>query len=93
MLVLVFLLLFSFSSLGLAVRPEVLEKNVRFVNATVGGQYSELAVVQMEFDQDLYLAGESFLCGRAEQDCPPVACVPCDWSSQQVQFSSSSWVL
>eukprot|EP00008_Paramoeba_atlantica_P010747 CAMPEP_0201480978 /NCGR_PEP_ID=MMETSP0151_2-20130828/5324_1 /ASSEMBLY_ACC=CAM_ASM_000257 /TAXON_ID=200890 /ORGANISM="Paramoeba atlantica, Strain 621/1 / CCAP 1560/9" /LENGTH=1727 /DNA_ID=CAMNT_0047862983 /DNA_START=164 /DNA_END=5347 /DNA_ORIENTATION=+ len=42
-----------------------------------------MGVFQMEFDQDLYFSGETFLCGEAEKECPPLDCVPCDWSSQQ----------
>ena len=82
--VLLVFVLFSLFVGSLTIRPKLLDQKVRFVNATTGGEYSELVVLQMEFDQDLYLARESFLCGRAEQECPPSDCIPCDWSSQQV---------
>ena len=70
-----------------AVPPQLVDKKLWFVNETVLNVDSELAVFQMEFDQDLYLSGETFLCGEAEKVCPTPDCIPCDWSSQQVFFS------
>ena len=70
-------------------RPQLVDKRLWFVNRTVLNFEYEVAVAQMEFDQDMYLTGggESFLCGLAEETCPKRDCVPCDWSSQQVFFS------
>ena len=82
------LLFFSSFVVGcFAVRPELVDKKMWFVNDTILNVDYEMAVLEMEFDQDLYLSGETFLCGRAEQDCPVTSCTPCDWSSQQVFFN------
>ena len=56
------------------------------VNQTILGEEFEMGVFQMEFDQDLYLSGQNFLCGEAEKACPTSDCLPCDWSSQEVSF-------
>ena len=71
-----------------ATRPQLVDQKLWFINRTVLNFDYEVAVVQMEFDQDMYLTGggESFLCGLAEEPCPERDCVPCDWSSQQVFF-------
>ena len=79
---------FVFFWVGLTVRPELVDQKMWFVNQTVLNEELGVAVVQMEFDQDLYLSGEPFLCGRAEEPCPTIDCIPCDWSSQQVLFFS-----
>ena len=81
------LLFFSFFFGGaFAIRPQLVNQQLWFMNQTVLNEEFRMAVVQMEFDQDLYLSGENFLCGRSEEDCPTTDCIPCDWSSQQVQF-------
>ena len=74
-------------------RPQLVDKRLWFVNRTVLNFEYEVAVAQMEFDQDMYLTGggESFLCGLAEEACPERDCVPCDWSSQQVFFPELSF--
>ena len=53
-----------------AVPPQLVDQKLWFVNETVLNVDFELAVFQMEFDQDLYLSGETFLCGEAEKICP-----------------------
>ena len=80
-----FLLFFSFVVGTFGSPPQLVDKKLWFVNQTLLNVEYEVGVVQMEFDQDLYLSGETFLCGEAEKECPPLDCVPCDWSSQQVQ--------
>ena len=67
-----------------AIRPRLVDEKLWFINQTILNIEYEAAVVQMEFDQELYLRGESFICGLSEKDCPETNCVPCDWSSQQV---------
>ena len=83
-------LCFVFGSL--AVRPEIVDQKLWFLNQTILNVEYEVAVVQLEFDQDLYLT-ESYLCGRAEEPCPEIDCIPCDWSSQQVCFFFFSFSL
>ena len=79
-----------------AVPPKLVDQKLWFVNDTILNVEYEMAVFQMEFDQDLYLSGESFLCGEAEKDCPTSDCIPCDWSSQQVLsllfFLFDNWI-
>ena len=77
-------LLFCFVLGCFAVPPQLVDQKLWFVNETLLNVDYEVAVVQMEFDQDLYLSGESFVCAEAEKDCPDIDCIPCDWSSQQV---------
>ena len=81
------LVFFCFVFVCFAVPPQLVDQKLWFVNETVLNVDSELAVFRMEFDQDLYLSGETFLCGEAEKVCPEPDCIPCDWSSQQVFFS------
>ena len=66
------------------VPPKLVDQKLWFVNKTLLNIDYEVAVVQMEFDQDLYLSGETFVCGEAEKPCRDIDCIPCDWSSQQV---------
>jgi hypothetical protein len=49
-----------------------------------------LLQVHMEFDQPLYVAGQSFLCPYADTLCPLLQCTPCDWSSQKVTLIALS---
>ena len=80
-----FLLLFSLLSGTLGTPPKLVDQSVWFFNDTILNVEYEMAVVHLEFDQDIYLSGETFLCGEAEKECtPPNDCVPCDWSSQEV---------
>ena len=82
--------LFCFVLGCFAVPPQLVDKKLWFVNETVLNVDYELAVFQMEFDQDLYFSPETFVCGEAEKPCPATDCIPCDWSSQQVICSFSS---
>ena len=77
--------LFCFVFGCFAVPPQLVDQKMWFVNQSILGVDIEVAVYQMEFDQDLYLSGESFLCAEAEDSCPPSDCTPCDWSSQEVK--------
>lgn len=55
-------------------------------------RHYELAIVEFEFDQELYFNTAPFLCAGASDACPPLDCVPCDWSSQNVSgLFSSLW--
>ena len=67
-----------------ATRPQLVDQRLWFVDQTILNVDYQVAVAQMDFDQDLYLNGATFLCGLAEEPCPDTNCVPCDWSSQNV---------
>ena len=62
-------------------RPRLVRNSLRFLNQTVLNIVHELAIAELEFDQDLY-ATLPFLCGHADQECDPqpANCVPCDWT-------------
>ena len=51
----------------------------------LGSKY-EWVESSFEFDKDLFL-NEPFVCVNAEQSCPELECVPCDWSTPGVCFS------
>ena len=70
------------------VGPSLVDSRIWYVNETVLNVDFEMAVVQLEFDQELYLSGETKLCGYADEPCEPAVpnCRACDWSGQQVFF-------
>ena len=53
----------------------------------LGGEY-EWIQSAFEFDQPLYL-NEPIICADLEQSCPPLDCVPCDWTTPEK--ATSCW--
>jgi len=66
-------------------RPVLLEANVTYIREVTNGVVDEydLALITMEFDEDLYIA-EPIVCPYSEVPCVPRSCTFCDWTSSAV---------
>ena len=78
---------FFFCALGCGqqedVRPQFVRGNYTEHHRFFLGSEYEYLQTELEFDQPLYL-NEPFLCAAAELSCPPLDCIPCDWSDPKV---------
>ena len=63
------------------VRPQLANSSVSFGNANILGSSWDIARVELQFDQDLYVS-DMLLCPFIEEPCPSLpSCQPCDWTN------------